>query len=168
MIKVSMMTRRITAAMMAMTLSAVSTAQTFTEWHDLEVNEVNRYPVHTEVMPTTSKTLSLEGLWKFKWVENADERPTDFYTLKYDDSSWGTRPVPGMWELNGYGDPVYVNIGFAWRGHFYNNPPEVPIKDNHVGSYRRTVTIPADWKGQQVIARFGSVRSNIYRGVNGK
>lgn len=168
MIKASMMTRHITAAMMAMTLSAVATAQTFTEWHDLEVNEVNRYPVHTEVMPSTSKTVSLEGLWKFKWVENADERPTDFYTLKYDDSSWGTMPVPGMWELNGYGDPVYVNIGFAWRGHFYNNPPEVPIKDNHVGSYRRTITIPADWKGQQVIAHFGSVTSNIYLWVNGK
>lgn len=154
----------------ALTLAAASAvnAQTFTEWHDLEVNEVNRYPAHTAVMSNTSKQLSLEGQWKFKWVENADERPTDFFSLKYDDSKWGNMPVPGMWELNGYGDPVYVNSGFVWRGHFKNNPPEVPVKDNHVGSYRKTITIPADWKGQQIIAHFGSVTSNMYLWVNGK
>ena len=121
--------------------------QTFTEWHDLNVNEVNRYPVHTDVLPTTSEKLSLDGVWKFKGVMNADERPTDFFTLKYDDSSWGTMPVPGCWELNGFGEPIYVNMGFAWSGHFKNDPPNVPVKDNHVGSYRKTVTIPADWKG---------------------
>lgn len=152
----------------AMAVAATAGAQTFTEWHDLEVNELNRYPAHTAVMSLTSKQLSLEGEWKFKWVANADERPTDFFGLKYDDSSWGTMPVPGMWELNGYGEPVYVNTGFVWRGHFRNNPPEVPVKDNHVGSYRRTITIPADWKGQQVIAHFGSVTSNMYLWVNGK
>lgn len=155
-----------TAVAMAVALSA--NGQTFTEWHNLEVNEVNRYPAHTEVMSNTAKTLSLEGQWKFNWVANADERPVDFFTMKYDDSRWGTMPVPGMWELNGYGDPVYVNVGFVWRGHFTNNPPEVPVKDNHVGSYRRTVTVPSDWKGQQVIAHFGSVTSNMYLWVNGK
>lgn len=159
---------RMMATFMALALTTAAGAQSFTEWHDLEVNEINRYPAHTDVMSTTSKRQTLEGLWKFKWVENADERPTDFFSLKYDDTSWGTMPVPGMWELNGYGDPVYVNVGFVWRGHFDNNPPEVPVKDNHVGSYRRTVTIPADWKGQQVIAHFGSVTSNMYLWVNGK
>lgn len=159
--------RSMTAAML-LAMAAAGNAQTFTEWHDLEVNEVNRYPAHTAVMSNTSKQLSLEGQWKFKWVENADERPTDFFSMKYDDSQWGTMPVPGMWELNGYGEPVYVNTGFVWRGHFKNNPPEVPVKDNHVGSYRRTITIPADWKGQQVIAHFGSVTSNMYLWVNGK
>ena len=58
--------------------------------------------------------LSLDGIWKFKWVENADQRPTDFYLTNLDDSHWGTIPVPGNWELNGYGQPEYVNIGFAW------------------------------------------------------
>ena len=159
---------RLMAVAVALATVTAASAQTFTEWHDLEVNEVNRYSAHTEVMSSTAKTLSLEGQWKFKWVENADERPTDFFKLGYDDSAWGTMPVPGMWELNGYGDPVYVNTGFVWRGHFWNNPPEVPVKDNHVGSYRRTVTIPKDWKGQQVIAHFGSVTSNMYLWVNGK
>lgn len=155
-------------AMATIALAMTANAQTFTEWHDLKVNEVNRYPAHTEVMPLTSKQLSLEGQWKFKWVANADERPANFFNLNYDDSSWGTMPVPGMWELNGYGEPVYVNVGFVWRGHFTGTPPEVPVKDNHVGSYRRTITIPADWKGQQVIAHFGSVTSNMYLWINGK
>lgn len=143
-------------------------AQTFTEWHDLEVNAVNRYPAHTDVMSTTAKQISLDGTWKFNWVANADERPTDFFQLGYDDSQWGTMPVPGNWEMNGYGEPVYVNVGFIWRGHFNSNPPDVPVKDNAVGSYRRTVTIPKDWKGQQVIAHFGAVSSNMYLWVNGK
>ncbi|MDO4931767.1 MAG: glycoside hydrolase family 2 TIM barrel-domain containing protein [Prevotellaceae bacterium] len=159
---------RLATAALALTVSVAANAQTFTEWHDLEVNEVNRYQAHTDVMSATSKQLSLEGQWKFKWVANADERPTDFFSMKYDDSKWGTMPVPGMWELNGYGEPVYVNTGFVWRGHFKNNPPEVPVKDNHVGSYRRTINIPVDWKGQQVIAHFGSVTSNMYLWVNGK
>ncbi len=142
--------------------------QTFTEWHDLNVNEVNRYPVHTDVMPTTSQKVSLEGTWKFCGVMNADERPTDFFKVNYDDSAWGTMPIPGCWELNGFGEPIYINSGFAWSGHFKNDPPNVPVKDNHVGSYRKNITIPADWKGKQVIIHFGSVTSNIYLWVNGK
>ena len=154
---------------------------TFTEWRDLQVNQVNRLPVHTSFFayenervalkgdPKQSASyLSLHGDWKFNWVENADQRPQDFYAEAFNDSLWKTMPVPGMWELNGYGDPVYVNIGFAWRGHFKNNPPEVPVKDNHVGSYRRVVELPADWEGRQVIAHFGSVTSCMYLWVNGK
>ena len=152
---------------MMLTAMPVS-GQTFTEWHDLNVNEVNRYPVHTEVLPSTSEKISLEGTWKFKGVMNADERPTNFFNTNFDDSSWGTMPVPGCWEFNGFGEPIYVNVGFGWRGHFQNNPPNVPVKDNHVGSYRKTVSVPASWKGKQVIIHFGSVTSNIYLWVNGK
>ena len=137
-----------------------------TEWHDLQVNEVNRYAVHTS-FPQANR-LSLDGTWRFLWVEHANQRPTDFFRMDYDAKNWVDMPVPGVWELNGYGDPEYVNVGFAWRGHFKNNPPEVPVKDNHVGSYRRTITIPADWTGKQVIAHFGSVTSNIYLWVNGQ
>ena len=77
-------------------------------------------------------------------------------------------PVPGIWEVNGYGEPEYVNVGFGWRGHFNEAPPAVPTKDNHVGSYRRSFTIPADWDGKQIVAHFGSVTSNIYLYVNGE
>ena len=153
----------------------------FTEWHDLGVNELNRLPGHTNYfayesveaarrgdMKASANYLSLCGKWKFHWVEDADKRPTDFYATDFDDSSWGEMPVPGIWELNGYGDPVYVNTGFAWRGHFKSNPPEVPVKGNHVGSYRRTVSLPESWNGHRVVAHFGSVTSNIYLWVNGR
>lgn len=159
----------------------VVAAPTFTEWHDLQVNEVNRFALHTAFFPYESESaaltgnmrasgnyLPLSGQWNFKWVEHADQRPTDFWLSDYDDSSWGRMPVPGLWELNGYGDPEYVNIGFAWRGHFKDNPPEVPVRDNHVGTYRRTVNIPEDWSGKQVIAHFGSVTSCMYLWVNGQ
>lgn len=76
--------------------------------------------------------------------------------------------VPAVWELNGYGDPIYVNTGYAWRNQFQNNPPEVPTQNNHVGSYRREILVPADWKGKDIIAHFGSVTSNMYLWVNGR
>ena len=157
------------------------TVPTMNEWHDMEVNNVNRLPVHTTFfafeneelalkgdMTKSKRFLSLHGNWKFNWVENAEQRPTDFFKTDLDDSSWGTMPVPGMWEMNGYGDAEYVNSGFAWRGHFNQKPPQVPTKDNHVGSYRRSFRIPADWAGKQVVARFGSVTSCIYLYVNGQ
>ena len=85
-------------------------------WMDLQVNEINRLPVHAsffvyDIEPTSSsRYLSLDGEWKFHWVANLDQRPIDFYRNDLDDSGWDMMPVPGMWELNGYGDPVYVNI----------------------------------------------------------
>ena len=153
-------------AVMAVSMPVIAQQPAMTEWHDLQVNEVNRYAVHTS-FPQANR-LSLDGTWRFLWVEHADQRPTDFFRMDYDAKNWVDMPVPGVWELNGYGDPEYVNVGFAWRGHFKNNPPEVPVKDNHVGSYRRTITIPADWTDKQVIAHFGSVTSNIYLWVNGQ
>lgn len=158
---------------------------TFTEWHDLQVNEINRLPLHTmhfaydpndfagtgaEYLDKKKSMnyLSLEGTWKFNWVANADERPTDFYKTDLDDSKWNNIQMPGNWEMLGYGQPEYVNNGFAWRGHFDQQPPAVPIKDNHVGSYRREINIPSNWDGKRVIAHFGSVTSNIYLYVNGK
>ena len=144
------------------------------EWMNLQVNEINRLPVHTSFLAydaapnESSRYLSLDGDWKFHWVANLDERPTDFYRTDLDDSHWATMPVPGMWELNGYGDPIYLNIGFPWRGNWENDPPHVPVQDNHVGTYRRHITLPADWHGKQIIAHFGSVTSNINLWVNGQ
>ena len=112
--------------------------------------------------------MSLNGQWKFNWVRHADARPADFWKPGYNDRAWDTMPVPGVWELNGYGDPLYVNVGYPWREQYQNNPPQVPTEENHVGSYRRTITVPASWKGKDIIAHFGSVTSNIYLWVNGK
>jgi len=151
------------------------------EWKDPKVNAVNRMPMKASyfsyenrtaaekgVMNESERFLSLNGQWKFHWVPNSDQRPVNFFAVGYDDAAWKFINVPGIWEMNGYGDPLYVNTGYAWRNQFQNDPPNVPVVNNHVGSYRRIITIPDSWTGKQVIAHFGSVTSNIYLWVNGK
>ena len=156
-------------------------AQSFQEWKDPRINEVNRAPMHANyfayesadaakkgVKENSANFMSLNGSWKFFWVKDADARPTDFWETGFDDKGWNDLPVPGLWELHGYGDPIYVNIGYAWRNQFKNNPPYVPTENNHVGSYRKEIMVPASWKGKDIIAHFGSVTSNMYLWVNGK
>lgn len=157
-------------------------AQTFTEWHDPAVNQINRAPMHAdfkifdsaeEAAKSYNDTdnpyrLSLNGTWEFNWVENADQRPTDFYAVNYNSAAWDTIEVPGIWEMNGYGDPVYVNTSYAWRRNFRTNPPEIPTEQNHVGSYRRTFNVPADWNGRDIFLNIGAATSNVYVWVNGK
>lgn len=156
-------------------------AQSFKEWQDPEVNAINRAPMHTsffayENLETANKGvkeesdnfMTLNGKWKFLWVESADKRPDDFFRVGYDDNGWDDFCIPAVWELNGYGDPIYVNIGYAWRNQYKNNPPYVPVEKNHVGSYRKEIVVPANWKGKDIIAHFGSVTSNMYLWVNGK
>ncbi|MEZ3597948.1 MAG: DUF4981 domain-containing protein [Paramuribaculum sp.] len=155
--------------------------QTMKEWQDPQVNGVNRMPMHAAYfayenpakaasgdMASSDNYMSLNGKWKFNWVKDAGQRPTDFWRTDFNDRGWDEIMVPAVWELNGYGDPIYVNVGYPWRNSYKNNPPYVPVENNHVGSYRRTVRIPANWKGKDVIAHFGSVTSNIYLWVNGK
>ncbi len=165
--------------MLALGATLSLTGQTFKEWQDPTVNQVNRLPMHSsffayapsDVLSAPAESdyyMSLNGTWKFNWVKNAWERPTDFFKAGYDDAHWDSISVPGNWELKGYGDPIYVNIGYAWRNDFKSNPPVVPEKNNHVGSYRRKVNIPKYWDGRQVIMHLGSVTSNVYVWVNGK
>ena len=151
-----------------------------TEWTDPGTNYVNRLESHADMFAFADRQeaardkefsenfLSLHGVWKFHWAENADERVSNFYVQDLDESSWGEIPVPGIWEMNGYGDPVYINVGYAWREKFENDPPHVPVEENHVGSYRKQIRIPSDWKGKQIVAHFGSVTSNITLYVNGQ
>lgn len=163
-------------AMLAITVAAQKN-----EWQDPEVNAVNRAPMHTNYFAYESAEASakgakesslnfmtLNGLWKFNWVRNADQRPMDFFRADFNDKGWDDLKVPGVWELNGYGDPLYVNTGYAWRNQFKNDPPRFPIENNHVGSYRKEIVIPAGWNGKEIFAHFGSVTSNMYLWVNGK
>lgn len=164
-----------------------ASAQKVPVWCDPAVNSINRKVdvsdyfafesealAHNDYSPLnnakakSSRYLSIEGKWKFCWVENANERPQNFYAVNYDDSKWGSMPVPGIWELNGYGEPIYVNTSYAWRHDWETNPPFVKDKNNHVGSYRRSFTIPADWKGDKVYIHIGSATSNLTLYVNGK
>ena len=164
----------------ALGLTAIQ-AQSFNEWKDPEVNSVNRSAMHTNyfafasadeakagIKENSANFMTLNGLWKFNWVRHADARPTDFYQTNFNDKGWDDLQVPGVWELNGYGDPIYVNVGYAWRSQFKNNPPLVPTENNHVGSYRKEIILPADWKGKEIFAHFGSVTSNMYLWVNGR
>mgnify|MGYP003084606765 FL=1 len=162
-------------------MCSLATMAQHDEWKNPEINAVNRAPMHTNYFAyssseeaakadkeNSSNFMTLNGIWKFNWVKNADARPTDFYRTDYNDKGWGQMKVPGVWEMNGYGDPIYVNVGYAWRSQYKNNPPYVPIENNHVGSYRKKIIIPAEWSGKEIFAHFGSVTSNMYLWVNGK
>ncbi|MDD4362537.1 MAG: beta-galactosidase, partial [Bacteroidales bacterium] len=174
------MKKRITTTLLlAAAILAVSAQKN--EWQDPGINAVNRAEMHSnffayESLETalencrenSANFLSLNGSWKFNWVKDADLRPMDFFRTDFNDQNWAHMPVPGNWEMNGYGDPIYVNTGWAWRNQFRSDPPSIPVENNHVGSYRREITIPDNWKGKEIFAHFGSVTSNIYLWVNGK
>ena len=137
-------------------------------WQDPNVFEENRLPMRATFTTDQQEILSLNGVWKFNWNETIEGRVKGFEAVGYDDSSWKTMPVPGMWELNGYGDPLYVNVGYAWRGHYQNNPPYPPIEHNYVGQYRRTFEVDPSWIGKQICLCIGSATSNVRVWVNGK
>ena len=150
-------------------------------WLDPEVNEVNTmapraafFAYETENLAKadqkarSERHLSLEGKWKFNFSKDHDKAPRDFYSLKYDDSQWTDFPVPGILELNGYGDAIYSNNGYPWRTQFRPEPPFVEERNNYTGSYRKMVTVPADWKGERIYLHVGSATSNLMVWVNGK
>ncbi|MDE6204665.1 MAG: DUF4981 domain-containing protein, partial [Duncaniella sp.] len=147
-------------------------------WSDPKVNEINRLPMHASYFAFRSgeqcdKTasanfLSLDGTWRFHFTPDRTGRLSDEVAAPtYDDSAWDYMQVPGMWELNGYGKPIYLNVGYPWRGNFENNPPLTPDKENAVGTYRRHIKVPAQWEGKDIIAHFGSATSNLSLWVNG-
>ncbi len=137
-------------------------------WQDPNVFEENRLPMRATFVTDQQQTLSLNGVWKFNWNETIEGRVRGFEEVDFDDSSWGRMPVPGMWELNGYGDPLYVNIGYAWKGHYENNPPYPATEHNYVGQYRREFEIDKSWLKKQVCLYIGSATSNVRVWVNGK
>ena len=157
-----------------------ATAQTYKEWQDPTINQVNRAPMHAaffayesleasqKAMELSENYLDIDGVWKFTWQKDAVNYVSDFYKTTYNDETWGKMPVPGMWELNGYGDPQYTNADYAWDRQFKNNPPYVPTEDNHIGYYRHEVNVPAAWAGKQVLIHIGAASSNMYLWINGK
>lgn len=160
-------------ALFAVALSA--TASPTERWLDPECFAVNRAPMRTSfiVFPTASEAVpendytrspfyrTLNGEWAFLRAERPGAEPEGFFRTGYDDSSWGVMPVPGIWELNGYGDPVYTNKPYPWHKFFEVKPPLVPHEQNYTGLYRRTVRVPADWKGRDAFIHIGSATSNV-------
>lgn len=162
-------------ALMAMMLTGcgnngmqVMGPETGDAWRNPQVNEINRLPMHTNFRETDQQRLSLHGQWQFEYATSPEKARKNYYKEALDDKKWQTIEVPGMLELQGYGDPMYVNIGYAWRGHYENNPCIPPMEENHVGTYRRRFAIPAEWAGKQVVVHIGSATSNVALYVNGQ
>ena len=158
-----------------------ATAQNETRWHNVDVNQQNREPRRAAFFAfedlskaqgfdkkQSANYLSMEGTWKFNFVKDHNKRPLNFFKANFDDSNWKDFPVPGLFELNGYGDPTYKNIGYAWATQFDPNPPYISEINNYTGSYRRTFELPKDWKGKEVYFHVGSATSNLSLWVNGK
>ena len=173
------MNRKLLLLMMCGAFTMAS-AQKTPVWKDPQVNQQNREPrrAHFFAFENEDKAkgqkeqsgrfLSMEGKWKFNFVKNHQDAPQGFYTLKYDDSKWVDFPVPGLFEIEGYGDKTYKNMGYAWNTTFKSEPPYIGETNNYTGSYRRTFDLPNDWKGQQVFFHVGSATSNLSVWVNGK
>ena len=166
-------------AMLSMSSGAL--AQSASRWQNVNINQQNREPRRANFFAfenlekaqsfdkkKSANYLSMEGMWKFNFVKDHNKRPANFFALKYDDSQWKDFPVPGLFELNGYGDATYKNIGYAWATQFDPNPPYISELNNYTGSYRRTFELPKDWKGKDVYFHVGSATSNLTLWVNGK
>ena len=160
------------------------------EWEDLAVNSINRLPARTYAMPLADERAaltdalepetpykkSLNGTWKISWAGNPALRVKDFWKDGYDDSDWLTIDVPSCVETRGFGSPGYTNVRYphAWDPKRDNTHPTIRNRDtdqpdyNPVSSYRTTFTVPADWKGRDVILRFDGVYSCYYVWVNGR
>ncbi|HPD87594.1 MAG TPA: glycoside hydrolase family 2 TIM barrel-domain containing protein, partial [Proteiniphilum sp.] len=153
-----------------------STAQT-PEWENPSLFGINKEEARATSMPYNAESLavsdqyeqspwylSLNGTWKFNWVLRPAERPVDFYRDDYDTRHWGEIEVPGNWELQGYGTPIYTNVRYV----FPANPPHIPHEDNPVGSYKRTFTLPDSWDGRRVFLHFESSATAMYVWINGE
>lgn len=147
------------------------------DWENEQVISINTLKPHATLFPYETKQLALanekeksanfillDGIWKFNYAPNPEQRPKEFYKTKYNTSRWKNITVPGNWELQGFGTPIYLDEEYPFKP----DPPFVP-EENPVGSYKRKFTVPANWlKDKQVIIHLGSVRSAMYLWVNGQ
>lgn len=157
-----------------MAMAVVAIAQEREYWEQPEVYEVGKLPARATLTPYASMEQALErgesewvldisGEWKFSWSQTPAEAPEEFESIFYDDSEWATIPVPGNWEINGYGMPIYTNVTYP----FEKNPPFVPHDDNPTGCYRHRFVIPDAWENRRVILHFESGLAAMYVWVNG-
>ena len=149
------------------------------DWENPAVLGIDKLPCHATLqLPSReaecAEIMSLDGRWLFHWSRNPEERPVDFYREDYDVSGWGDITVPGNWQTQGYGTPIYININYP----FMRNRPSVttePPKDwtayenrNPVGSYVTFFDATEDMLRKNLILHFGGVHSAMYVWVNGQ
>jgi beta-galactosidase len=148
------------------------------DWENPQVFSIHKLAPHADFFSFERRSLALkkdiegsayyqnlDGNWDFYWVPDERKRLTDFYKEAYDASNWGTMPVPGNWEVNGYGIPIYVNQAYAFQS---KNPPHIPKGKNEIGTYRHSFDLEAAWLERDVILHFGAVNSAFYLWVNGQ
>lgn len=159
-----------------------TTAQPGVPWLDEKIIEQNRLPMHATFYSYENETVaakgdwqqsqnyqSLNGDWKFKYADKPADLPAGFEQTSYDDSQWPLFKVPGNWELNGYGFPIYTTSGFEFRYLMRRlTPPAVPLSFDPTAVYRKTVTIPQQWDGRQIVLHIGAAKSNLSVWVNGQ
>ncbi len=176
-----MMRKLMLSIAVAATATAFAAPAATPVWRDPAVNQVNREARRAHFfafenadlaakgdMSKSARYLSMEGMWRFNFVKDHDKAPANFFALNYDDSQWVDFPVPGLFEIEGYGDKIYKNVGYSWGTTFDTNPPFIGETNNYTGSYRRTFDLPSDWNGQEVYFHVGSATSNLAVWVNGK
>lgn len=147
------------------------------DWENPMVNARGKLPATATHFPFESRALALEGdrtksqrflsldgVWSFHFTPNADAAPAGFEKPEFDASGWKSIRVPAMWQAEGYGQPKYNNITYP----FPANRPLVPREGNEVGSYRRTIELPVDWTGQDVILHIGAAGAAYRVWVNGQ
>ena len=150
-------------------------------WRNSTVNQVNREARRAAFFAFESadkarandksqskRFLSMEGKWRFNFVKDHNLAPKDFFLPAFDDSKWVDFPVPGLFEIEGYGDKIYKNVGYSWGTTFNSNPPFIDETNNYTGSYRREFDLPLNWEGEDVYFHVGSATSNLTLWVNGK
>ena len=163
-----------------MTKAASALAQTAVpDWENPDVVGINKLPYHATLqLPSREaecrEIVPLDGQWHFHWSANPDERPTDFYRMDYDVSLWERIAVPGCWQMQNYGRPIYTNSRYP----FQRNAPSVtdePPQDwyaydhrNPVGSYVTFFNITREQLAQNLILHFAGVKSAFYVWVNGR
>lgn len=175
------MNRLLLAAALVVGTSTLTQSQTLQpDWENPEVVSINRMPMRASYFPfeslalaqkgdrsASSRFLSLNGMWKFSWVDHPDKRAKDFYKTDFDDSRWSQFPVPSNWEFKGYGVPIYVNLPYEFNVA-NPQPPDIPDSLNPVGSYRKTFALPVAWEGMNTYIHLGGVKSVFYIWVNGQ
>ena len=152
-------------------------ASNVNDWENPAVFEINREPARATFLPFGDKQSaiadvydvspwyqSLNGMWKFQWSPTPDQRPKEFYKTDFYEANWKEIKVPGNWELEGYGIPIYTNSTYP----FQVNPPYINHSDNPVGSYRRYFSLPGNWSGRRVFLHFEAGTSAMYIWVNGQ
>lgn len=157
-------------------VAVMATSQT-RDWENPEVFAINKEKPRATFLPYPDAKLaaqddysaspyfmSLDGTWKFHWVAKPSEAPADFYKENYDVSKWTDMPVPGNWEFNGFGIPIYTNVIYP----FPTNPPYVNENDNPVGSYKHQFDLPQTWDGRKVFIHFEGGTTAMYLWINGQ